>query len=169
MPSQINQYLEYLKIVHTREHTDQLTPSSALSCMKIASDANITLSEFTRYNPWVGSDCNAGLFKGLGTSDQRSICIGTNAKDERPGSGAITPTLTATPTKSFAISTSNKPVAPPAQTQAGIPASCRAYYVAKRGDGCWAISNQYGITLEQFYLWNPAGKSSIRVWAIMYH
>lgn len=134
----------------------QLTPSSALRCSQLASDANITLSELTRYNPWVGSDCDTGLFKGLGVSDQRAVCIGVNAADARP-STAITPTRTATATKTSAVPTSSKPIAPPAQTQAGIPASCRTYYVAKAGDSCWVISNSYGITLDQFYAWNPAG------------
>jgi LysM repeat protein len=103
---------------------------------------------------------------GLDTSDQRAVCVGVNATDVRATTGttgAITPTGIATPTRTSAGPTSSKPVAPPAQTQAGIAASCRAYHVAMRGDGCWAISNQNGITLDEFYAWNPAGKSSIRV------
>jgi hypothetical protein len=32
------------------------------------------------------------------------------------------------------------------------------YHKVVPGDNCWAIANQYGISLDQFYLWNPAVK-----------
>lgn len=32
------------------------------------------------------------------------------------------------------------------------------YHKVLSGDNCWAIANQYGISLDQFYSWNPAVK-----------
>ncbi|KAK3901306.1 hypothetical protein C8A05DRAFT_35026 [Staphylotrichum tortipilum] len=34
--------------------------------------------------------------------------------------------------------------------------SCRRFYFAQSGDGCWAIANSAGINLTNFYAWNPA-------------
>jgi len=41
------------------------------------------------------------------------------------------------------------------QTQIGIPAGCSKYHKAVKGDTCYDIANTYGITLDQFYAWNP--------------
>ncbi|KAK2610141.1 hypothetical protein N8I77_003595 [Diaporthe amygdali] len=44
-------------------------------------------------------------------------------------------------------------VSPPGPTQPGIVANCNKWHVVVSGDGCWSIANQYGISLETFYLW----------------
>jgi hypothetical protein len=36
---------------------------------------------------------------------------------------------------------------------------CKTFYKAVSGDGCWAIANANGITLDQFLAWNPAVQS----------
>ncbi|RYP47220.1 hypothetical protein DL768_006696 [Monosporascus sp. mg162] len=48
-------------------------------CAKVADDANISLSDLTSWNPWVGSDCDTGLFKGLADAEERAVCIGVNS------------------------------------------------------------------------------------------
>ena len=45
--------------------------------------------------------------------------------------------------------------APPAQTQPGTISSCKTWHTVVDGDGCWAIANAAGISLENFYSWNP--------------
>lgn len=35
---------------------------------------------------------------------------------------------------------------------------CTEYHIAVSGDGCWDIATAYGISLTQFYDWNPASK-----------
>ena len=46
--------------------------------------------------------------------------------------------------------------ATPVPTQDGIAVGCTAFYYVVSSDGCWAIANYHGITLDNLYLWNPA-------------
>ncbi|KAK6950779.1 hypothetical protein Daesc_007304 [Daldinia eschscholtzii] len=121
--------------------------ASVRPCEDIAIDANITTKQLTQWNPWVGSDCDKGIYADLAAADTRPVCIGTNSTDS--------PTETITPTSSSSRppTQSSSSVAP---TQTGIAAGCTKYHIAVKGDGCWAVANQYGITLDQFYAWNPA-------------
>ncbi|KAJ8200014.1 hypothetical protein LV161_000331 [Aspergillus fumigatus] len=45
---------------------------------------------------------------------------------------------------------------PHSPQQTGIAANCNKYYFVEIGDGCAAIASTYGITLADFYSWNPA-------------
>jgi LysM repeat protein len=51
-------------------------------------------------------------------------------------------------------------LAPPSPTQAGIASNCNKYYLVQSGDGCYNIAAANGITLANFYSWNPAVGSS---------
>ncbi|KAG4219898.1 hypothetical protein PC116_g31623 [Phytophthora cactorum] len=142
------------------QHARALPKSSAQTlatfpvrpCEDIAIDANITTKQLTQWNPWVGSDCDKGIYADLAAADTRPVCIGTNSTDS--------PTQTMIPTSSPSPSPtrSSSSAAP---TQTGIAAGCTKYHIAVKGDGCWAVANQYGITLDQFYAWNPAGESML--------
>ena len=44
----------------------------------------------------------------------------------------------------------------PTPTQDGITENCNAFYKVQSGDGCYAIATQYGISLDDFYSYNPA-------------
>ncbi len=44
---------------------------------------------------------------------------------------------------------------PTGPTLANIATSCNSWHTVVAGDGCWAIENEYGITHENFILWNP--------------
>ncbi|KAH8693418.1 hypothetical protein GQ44DRAFT_765230 [Phaeosphaeriaceae sp. PMI808] len=133
------------------------------SCAKIALDADIALSDLTRWNPWVGSSCDDGLFKDLEFNKERAVCIGANLTDMSPITTRTTSITSAGTTSSTRSITTS--VAPPAPTQNGIPKSCTAYYTAVRGDGCWAIATNHSITLDQFYAWNPAvGNDCANLW-----
>jgi LysM domain len=37
--------------------------------------------------------------------------------------------------------------------------TCTAFYLVKQNDGCWAIANQYNISLDNFVAWNLDVKS----------
>jgi hypothetical protein len=128
------------------------------TCADVAADANIKTSDLTTWNPWVGSNCDKGLFAGLTGTQERAVCIGVNTTSTSSSTRA-----TSTPTRTTSTSTraSTTSSGPPAATQTGIVANCTKYYVAVKGDGCWAIANANGITLDQFYAWNPAGKSDM--------
>ncbi|KAF2000149.1 carbohydrate-binding module family 50 protein [Amniculicola lignicola CBS 123094] len=133
------------------------------SCAKIASDAGIALSNLTLWNPWVGSSCDDGLYKDLALKQQRAVCIGVNSTNVSP-----TPTtsrITSSTPVTSSTRTTSTPVAPPSPTQSGIVKTCTKYYKAVAGDGCWAIANSNGITLDQFYAWNPAvGNDCANLW-----
>ncbi|KAL3453555.1 hypothetical protein BJX65DRAFT_292598 [Aspergillus insuetus] len=47
----------------------------------------------------------------------------------------------------------------PGPTQSGSPSSCNQWHLVADGDSCWTITQEYGITLDQFYEWNPAVKN----------
>jgi hypothetical protein len=117
-----------------------------VTCALVAEDAKVKVADLITWNPWVGSNCDEGLFAGLTGTQERAVCIGVES------------TGTSSTATSGATTTATVPSVP---TQTGIVAGCTKYYTAQLGDGCWAISNQFDITLEQFYAWNPAGKSNL--------
>ncbi|XHG07898.1 hypothetical protein AWENTII_011030 [Aspergillus wentii] len=60
------------------------SPSSmAMIAADITDDTRISLQQLTSWNPWVGADCDKGLYADLKDGDQRPVCIGVNstAKD----------------------------------------------------------------------------------------
>ena len=47
--------------------------------------------------------------------------------------------------------------------------SCESFYCVKAGDGCSKIASQHGISLGDFYAWNPAVGSNCKGhWADVY-
>ncbi|KAK4164085.1 hypothetical protein QBC43DRAFT_211865 [Cladorrhinum sp. PSN259] len=147
------------------------------TCAQVAEDAKISLSNLITWNPWVGTNCDKGLFSGLTGTQDRAVCIGVNSTATTPVATGTTATRTLGPTSSAgpsgtsstrttaASSATTTASGPPAPTQTGIVSSCNKYYVTKAGDGCWAIANQFGITVDQFYAWNPAvGADCANLW-----
>ncbi|KAL5044401.1 hypothetical protein BDW71DRAFT_209406 [Aspergillus fruticulosus] len=51
-------------------------------------------------------------------------------------------------------------VASPTPQQTGIISNCNKYHLLESGDGCASIASAYGISLSNFYSWNPAAGSS---------
>jgi hypothetical protein len=44
----------------------------------------------------------------------------------------------------------------PSPTQPGLISTCNAYYRVQRGDYCSTVVDKfYGLTLNEFYAWNP--------------
>ncbi|KAJ5933735.1 carbohydrate-binding module family 50 protein [Penicillium verhagenii] len=99
-------------------------------CYDIALEANIALTDFYTWNPAVGSDC----------SDLESgeyVCLGTT--------GPLTTITSGTPIP-----------ATPSPTQTGMVSGCLRFYYVESGDGCYDIALDAGISLDDFYSWNPA-------------
>lgn len=44
----------------------------------------------------------------------------------------------------------------PTPIQDGMTKRCNTFYEVKSGDGCWDIANTHGISLDDFYSFNPA-------------
>lgn len=99
---------------------------------------NVTISELTSLNPWIGEDCDTGLWSAMSSDGYTQLCL--------------------------LLSTVTSPD-PPAQTQPGVPANCNKWHVVEDGDGCWAIANKYGIALDDFYTLNPGvGSDCLSLW-----
>jgi LysM repeat protein len=103
------------------------------SCQSVADAAGITLSQFLAWNPAVSSDCVDNFWLG------QAYCVGVS------GEGATTTTAatTASPT-------------PPAPTHSGQPSNCNKWDVVESGDSCASLAADNGISLAQFFEWNPA-------------
>ncbi|KAF9876815.1 hypothetical protein CkaCkLH20_05661 [Colletotrichum karsti] len=131
------------------------------------------VAEILALNPWIsGGDCDVGVFAGLNTDESdRAVCLrgGGVATTSRVSGittsvSATTKPPTVTTTKPATTTTSS--AAAPSPTQPGTITSCKKFHNVVSGDGCWSISNQYGISLENFYAWNSGvgADCSVGVW-----
>jgi hypothetical protein len=78
----------------------------------------------------------------------------------------IPPTTTSSPPSSTTppTTTTSSPngITTPTPIQPGMTSNCNQFYYVVESDSCWAISNKYGISLNDFYSWNPyVNQSSI--------
>ncbi|PLB44330.1 hypothetical protein P170DRAFT_503006 [Aspergillus steynii IBT 23096] len=111
------------------------------SCWAIVNSyGSFTLDQFYSWNPAVKSDCS-GLQSGY------YVCVGV------VGSGATTTTSKKATTTTAPPKTTTDPHSP---RQSGIASNCNSYYFVEAGDECGKIATKYGITLSNFYAWNPA-------------
>ncbi|KAL4970934.1 uncharacterized protein BDV14DRAFT_194720 [Aspergillus stella-maris] len=116
-------------------------------CSTLATDSQVTLAKLLAWNTWMGSDCDAALYRNLSYHDTRAVCIGVDTSSSPTSS--LTTTATATTTTSSSVG--------PSQTDT-VP-GCTEFYTVGDSDGCDTIENQFGITFPQFYAWNPSFES----------
>ncbi|KAF2121004.1 hypothetical protein BDV96DRAFT_641641 [Lophiotrema nucula] len=143
-------------------------------CNLIALKFSITFSALINMNPSLDSACSnllLGYDYCVAPVNGTGVPVVTSTRQpgqsttssSKPTSGSIKTSSTITPSSSTKASSSTKttasPVATPTPTQAGMVSGCKKFYKAISGDGCWAIANANGITLDQFVAWNPAVKS----------
>ncbi|KAF3935428.1 Autolysin [Dactylellina cionopaga] len=114
-------------------------------CAAIASQAGIPLSMLYQWNPALNGDCT-GLWSNV------YICVGTTTYKPTLTTTTKPPTTTTTTTRNNGVST-------PTPIQAGMNSNCNKFYLVKSGDGCDPIARQFGISLANFYAWNPAVKN----------
>lgn len=115
----------------------RLTYTLDYTCADIEEDVDVTEAELLAWNPWLAGDCDTQLYFNLTENDVRSVCIGidTNATT------TSTSSTSAAPTPTDAIS------------------DCQEFYTVVSGDDCSSIETEFGITLAQFYAWNPSSRS----------
>lgn len=104
-------------------------------CAPIAEANGISVADFYAWNPAVGSDCRT-------LQADVYVCVHTSS------SKGPTTTTTKAPDNST-----------PTPTQPGMTAGCTKFYKVKSGDGCWQISHDNNVDLNDFYSWNPAVKN----------
>ncbi|KAK3491815.1 hypothetical protein B0T13DRAFT_490449 [Neurospora crassa] len=161
------------------------------SCTSIASTYGITSEQFARWdmtdspkNPSVATACKLTV--------GNSYCIENNFGQDDPPTpsissstlvGTATTSTTASATTGNGISTptpiqegmattttsSGNGITTPTPTQAGMVGNCDRFHLVKSGDQCGTIASTYGITLANFYSWNPAvGTSCQSLWLDTY-
>ncbi|KAJ5135357.1 uncharacterized protein N7515_004635 [Penicillium bovifimosum] len=104
----------------------------------VTSYGNFTLDQFYTWNPAVKNDCS-GLQPGY------YVCVGV--------SGSTATTTTSRTTTAAPTATTTSAYSP---QQSGIASNCDRYYFVESGNTCAVIAADYGITLSNFYAWNPA-------------
>ncbi|KAL4805718.1 hypothetical protein BDV18DRAFT_139700 [Aspergillus unguis] len=108
-------------------------------CYDLAVEYDVSLDDFYTWNSGVGDDCSTlqlGYY----------VCVGI--------SGSTGPSST-TNKPSSTTSTGGGGTAP-TEVMPGTIASCKKYHKVISGDGCWDLASEYGISLDDFYAWNPA-------------
>jgi hypothetical protein len=104
-----------------------------------------TLADFYAWNPAVGSACES-LWA------QYYVCVGDIG-------GTAAPTTTSP----------GDGVATPTPIQPGMITICKKFHLEVSGDQCGFIANAAGITLANFYQWNPnVGNTCASLWLSCY-
>ncbi|KAG8161313.1 hypothetical protein KVR01_009577 [Diaporthe batatas] len=124
------------------------------TCHALAGGWGISLEELQNWNPSLdgkSSDCapQNGYRYCLEAYDVSLVTPGS----PQPTADVELPIRVFPPSPTTSQAPTTTAVSPPGPTQEGQPANCNKWHVVRDGDGCWAISNQYGITLETFYKW----------------
>ncbi|KAF7131457.1 hypothetical protein CNMCM5793_004682 [Aspergillus hiratsukae] len=125
-----------------------------IRCYEAASLFEVSVANFIIWNPSVLNGQNYSV-TGCTLQNETRYCGSYYNQSHvyygMSDSNTTTSISTAAPTSSSATSTG-----PPGPTQTGVVANCQQWYVARAGDTCYDIAATYGITLDEFYAWNPA-------------
>ncbi|KAG6039143.1 hypothetical protein E4U41_003159 [Claviceps citrina] len=125
------------------------------NCSMVPDLFGITVAELTRLNPWIGSNCDTGIWSQLTPDGYEQVCV-LGAGSQPTGS----PTATTN-----TVSTTTAGTAPPAPTQPGTSKNCKKWHTVVSGDGCWSIANAAAISLDDFYRMNTGvGSDCSALW-----
>ncbi|KAF5626370.1 peptidoglycan-binding lysin domain protein [Fusarium tjaetaba] len=138
----------------TRYHQVQ----SYNTCENILAQFYLDIEQFYAMNPTIGKDCT-----GLAMGTYYCISIWANGRpspvpededddDDDDDDGLTTSVVSSTNVASVTGTTASTP----SPIQTGMVSNCNKFYNVQEGDGCWAISNNNNINLDDFYKWNPA-------------
>ncbi|KAH6988451.1 hypothetical protein EDB80DRAFT_816699 [Ilyonectria destructans] len=114
---------------------------STTTCASIQSYYDITMADFAKWNPTVGSKCTA-------LWPDYNVCVGViGGTPTNPGNGVSTPS----------------PI------QAGMVSNCKKFHLIASTTTCGSIQKYYSITMAQLAKWNPAvGAKCTALWAQYY-
>ncbi|KAI0903549.1 hypothetical protein F4823DRAFT_269713 [Ustulina deusta] len=141
-----------------------IVDGSSETCSDIASAAGITLTEFYAWNPAVGDTCSNLLvdyWVCVGVAGSGATTTTTITAPTSTTSSTVKPTTTTSITTSTTFSTkttttSTNGIATPTPIQTGTVSNCDDFYLVRSGDSCANIASAEGISLSNFYAWNPA-------------
>jgi hypothetical protein len=111
------------------------------NCAALSTAARISLADVYSWSPAAGTSC-ASLWA------EYYVCTGIIGS---------TPT-SSTPT----TTTASNGVSTPTPDQAGMTGNCKIFHLVFSGHECGAIATAAGITLSDFYAWNPSVGSSCK-------
>lgn len=132
-------------------------PAANFNCSMVPDLFGITVSELTRLNPWIGSNCDTGIWSQLTPDGYEQVCV--------LGSGTQ-PTDSPTAKTSTILPTTTTGTAPPVPTQPGASKNCKKWHTVVAGDGCQSIANAAGISLDEFYRMNTGvGSDCSTLWS----
>ncbi|KAH8699391.1 hypothetical protein GQ44DRAFT_764720 [Phaeosphaeriaceae sp. PMI808] len=163
----------HARVLHARDCSFKWPAQEGDTCATFANNWSISEADFKSYNP--GVNC-AALEVGKeycvewsGTPpNQPSTPVSTPTPSAtstpkvtitRTTTSAVTtrsstPGITSTPT-SGACKSTPAGVTTPSPIQTGLVCGCTKFYKVAKDDGCWAIANANGITVDDLYTWNP--------------
>ncbi|KAM0271876.1 hypothetical protein ACHAQH_008939 [Verticillium albo-atrum] len=102
------------------------------ACNDVAQSAGISLADFIRWNPSVGSGCNS-------LQPNAYACISIiGHTPTNPGNGVTTPQ----------------------PTQPDLVPNCNKFHIVRSGDRCSTIAAQYNVPVAKFLEWNPKAGSN---------
>ncbi|KAF3901849.1 hypothetical protein AA313_de0208995 [Arthrobotrys entomopaga] len=117
------------------------------TCIDFLNKEGVSLTHFKKWNPAVGSDCQ-NLWANTW------YCVWGPDYDGMDGwSGVNTTTSMPSPPTSTTSGSTNTAANPPAPTRDGTAPNCNKWALANIS--CADILSQNGITIAQFYAWNP--------------
>ncbi|KAK0385665.1 hypothetical protein NLU13_6842 [Sarocladium strictum] len=127
------------------------------TCGDIATAAGISLGSFYAWNPAVGGTCTLLL---LGDY----VCVGvigsavptSTSTAIKATTSTSTSTKPATSTSTKATTTTGNGISTPSPIQTGMVSNCNKFHLVVSGDTCSQIATTAGISLANFYAWNPA-------------
>ncbi|KAK7981402.1 hypothetical protein PG988_003640 [Apiospora saccharicola] len=131
------------------------------NCSTIYDALEITPEQLTSLNPWIGTDCDRGIWSQFNDEGFAQFCVLSGSALPMPtvpssslatmsGGGSSTGTSTVE-TQTTATTTSASAV----PTQPGASKDCKKWHQVVKGDGCWSIANEAGISVDEFYRLNP--------------
>jgi len=146
---------------------DDVDSSSKNWCQYFLSEWGLSRDDFLSWNPGISKDCT-------GFKPGNSYCVEVNFGLPRETTQISKTTSTkpaGTPTIAPPVTTTAPPKpAGPSPAQPGIPSDCSEYYKASKGDDCSRVAGKFGISLDQFYAWNPpVGTDCKSLWLDYYY
>lgn len=119
-------------------------------CNGVVAGADISLSDFYAWNPAVGPTCSY-LVKG------DYVCLGLKQKPTPKPTSAPAPTSSpATSAAPTSVKPAPNTVSTPSPIQSGMTSNCDQFHRVDWGDRCNNLARDAGISLQDFYAWNPA-------------
>lgn len=122
---------------------------AAFNCTMFRNRFNIAIDEVTTLNPWIGSDCDTGVWNGLSSDGYEQIYVERNSSPSSTSTG--TPTSTSASASISSTGSTPKVATPTSTPMPSEAANCTKWHTVADGDGCQAIADKYNISLSDFY------------------